>query len=528
MAGNAKRNVLLITADQWRADCLSAVGHPTVKTPNLDDFACEAVLFRNHFTVCVPCGPSRASLLTGMYLQNHRSCTNGTPLDERHTNIALEARGAGYDPVLFGYTDTSRDPRHTPLEIIRQHGFEGVLPGFRPELLLNLDFEPWRQDLKAKGYDISYSLFLPERSRKAPTGRDGPAAGIQQAHFAPARFRAKDSQTALVTSRVIDYLKRQGDKPDTDTGWFIHASYLRPHPPFIVPEPYHSMYWNEEELAPPVRAADFDNYRRSHPWLETEFSGAGKWNEAWMGSEFGSCAYERSLRRLRATYFGLVSKVDHYIGELLAHLKIIGAYDNTLIIITSDHGEMLGDHWLFGKRGFHDQSYHIPLMIRVPGSEAEGCRNAQVSAFTESVDIMPTILDWLDLPVPRQCDGASLMPFLTNDGAAPPDWRTEAHWEYDFREITDQQNEKALGLSLDECVLNVIRDERYKYVHFAALPPLFFDRLNDPEELHNLADEPEYERAMLDYARKLLSWRMNHDERVLTAMKLSRNGVVSR
>ena len=105
------RNVLLITVDQWRGDCLGVVGHPVVRTPNLDRLADEGVLFRRHYAQAVPCGPSRASLHTGQYLMKHRSALNGTPLDARFTNLALEARAAGYDPVLFGYTDASPDPR---------------------------------------------------------------------------------------------------------------------------------------------------------------------------------------------------------------------------------------------------------------------------------------------------------------------------------------------------------------------------------------------------------------------------------
>src|SRR5574338_1655208 len=105
------RKVLYISVDQWRGECLSAVGHPQVKTPNLDTLAADGVLFKRHYTVCAPCGPARTSLLTGMYLMNHRSGRNGTPLDARFTNVALEARKLGYEPALFGYTDTSLDPR---------------------------------------------------------------------------------------------------------------------------------------------------------------------------------------------------------------------------------------------------------------------------------------------------------------------------------------------------------------------------------------------------------------------------------
>src|SRR5690606_41247016 len=103
-------NILFITADQWRGECLSALGHPVVKTPQLVALAREGVLFRRHYANAVPCGPSRASLHTGMYRQNHRSGTNGTPLDARHTNWAKEAGATGYAPALLALTDTSKDP----------------------------------------------------------------------------------------------------------------------------------------------------------------------------------------------------------------------------------------------------------------------------------------------------------------------------------------------------------------------------------------------------------------------------------
>ena len=107
----SRRNVLFITVDQWRGDCLSALDHPVLETPSLDALADRGVLFANHWANAAPCGPSRACLYTGTYLHRNRSVLNGTPLDARFTNVALLARQAGYDPVLFGYTDTSVDPR---------------------------------------------------------------------------------------------------------------------------------------------------------------------------------------------------------------------------------------------------------------------------------------------------------------------------------------------------------------------------------------------------------------------------------
>ncbi len=161
---NEPLNVLFITADQWRGDCLSALGHPCLKTPNLDRLAAEGTLFARHYAQATPCGPGRASLYTGMYLQNHRSVVNGTPLDARHTNVALEARKAGHEPALFGYTDVSADPRMHHPEDPALHDYNGLLPGMTPVVWLKDDQLSWLADLRHKGYRIQpgrYGVFRP-------------------------------------------------------------------------------------------------------------------------------------------------------------------------------------------------------------------------------------------------------------------------------------------------------------------------------------------------------------------------------
>ena len=140
-------NLLLITADQWRADCLSAEGHPCVRTPRIDALAAAGVRFRRHFAQATPCGPSRASLHTGLYAMNHRSVTNGTPLDARHSNLAAELRKAGYRPVLFGYTDMSHDPRALPPDDPRLCTYEGVYPSFEIGLYLPENNAAWLDHL---------------------------------------------------------------------------------------------------------------------------------------------------------------------------------------------------------------------------------------------------------------------------------------------------------------------------------------------------------------------------------------------
>ena len=225
------------------------------------------------------------------------------------------------------------------------------------------------------------------------------------------------------------------------------------------------------------------------------------------GRGLGSAMSQAEVRQMRATYYGLMSEIDAQLGRVFQFLKDTGQWDNTLIVLTSDHGEQLGDHHLLGKIGYFDQSYHIPMIVRDPGAQADGTRGTIVTQFTETIDTMPTLLDWMGLPVPRTCDGRSLLPFV-HDGAAPPGWRSEVHYEFDFRDLFYSKPESALGLRMDDCSLAVTQDEHYKYVHFGAMAPLFFDLNADPGQLHNVAAQPSYAPLILKYAQKMLDWRL--------------------
>lgn len=498
-------NVIFITADQWRGECLSALGHPQVRTPNLDALAKEGVTFSRHYANAVPCGPSRASLHTGMYLQNHRSGTNGTPLDARHTNWAKEVAKAGYDPVLFGYTDTSQDPREEDPESPWLRTYEGPLPGIRPVCMMGTWPTPWTDYLKANGYEV------PDDIRYAYGHRaSGPDYEDGAPHPKPLLYPQAEDDTAFLVNRLIDYIAAQREP------FVAHLSLLRPHPPFVAPEPYNAMY-DPTSVPGFTRCATPDDEGRQHPWLAHQLS----------RRLFRAPANEKKLRRLKAVYYGLMSEVDAEIGRLIHFVKERGLWEKTLIIFTSDHGEQMGDHWLLGKCGYFDASYRIPLIIRDPRPGGDKSRGKIVTRFTENVDIMPTMLEALGLDSPVQCDGKALTPFLSGDGA-PSGWRTEAHWEFDFRDPADDAAEKALGLTLHQCTMNVIRDEKFKYVHFTKLPPLLFDLEKDPGEFVNRADDPAYLPVVLAYAQKMLSWRMNHDEQTLTHIALTDDGPVAR
>jgi len=507
-------NILFITADQWRGECLSMLGHPVVKTPCLDSLAKDSVTFKRHYAQATPCGPSRACLYTGMYLQNHRSLLNGTPLDARHTNVALEARKSGYQPALFGYTDTSLDPREFSAGENIPGGYEGVLPGMDPVVLMNSDWQAWRASLKEKSYAIP---DYPDGVFKTKSlSSDTKHKGIS---FAPALFKAEDSSAAFLADKVISYVSDKKNDP-----WFVHLSLYSPHPPFVAPEPFHAMY-DADDMPPPVRCASVQEEAGQHPWVDYYLS-----NQQIPGyprvekPSKAKTISDLDLRQIRATYFGMMSEVDVQIGRVLDHLKCLGCYDETLIIFTSDHGEQLGDHWMFSKFGYYDQTFHIPLIIHHPSRVANGARGSVVSSFTESIDVMPTILQAIGQDIPVQCDGCSLQPFLY--GAQPGNWRQEYHAEFDIRSAFNLKHENPLGMSRHNCSVNIIRDEHYKYVHFNGLPTVFFDLKDDPNEFRDRSADPAYQGHMLEYTGKMLSWRMQHDDPALTNMHIQVDGAV--
>lgn len=505
--------VLFITADQMQARCLSALGHPCVRTPHLDALAADGLLFTQHYAQCSPCGPARASLLTGLYLMNHRSGRNGTPLDARHTNLALEARRGGYDPVLFGYTDTSADPRGLAPEDPRLRGYEGVLPGMSVGVAMTEEVKPWRAYLKAKGYRVPprpLDIYASVGTSRAADGSERPRP----------IYTAEHSDSAFITDKVLEYLSVHTGEP-----WFVHAVFPRPHPPLIAPEPY-NVNVAREAVPSPRRHATAAREAEQHPYLAHLLERQRR-PGYYMGHPFNIQEVDAGpLADLCAIYYGLIEEVDAQVGRLVEHLKATGDYARTLIVFTSDHGEMLGDHWLFGKEGYFDPAYHVPLIIRDPRPAANAARGSRIGSFTESVDLMPTILEWLSLDIPAACDGVSLSPFL--EARPPPAWRTEAHWEYDFRDVADQTAEHALGLTSDRCALGVLRGERHKYVHFAGLPPLLFDLADDPGEFIDRAGDADYREILLDCAQRMLNWRMTHADRTLSNIFLGPDGPVSR
>jgi len=506
--------ILFIVIDQLRADCVQGALADAISLPNLQALMAEGVTFSKHYSVTVPCGPARASLLTGLYAMNHRSVRNGAPLDATLDTLPKELRKAGLEPLLFGYTDTSADPRGLSANDPALTSYEGVMPGFKELLVMQWDTSyPWVASLIAKGYSLPafdhahlYHPVSPESAR--------PAAITD-----PAPYRAEDSDTAFLTDQAIAALSLRQREP-----WCAHVNYIRPHPPFVAPAPYNAMYVRDA-LPKPVAAPSVSDERAVHPIIDATFAKPDRPSLVTGFDLPWDAMTADQVQDVRAVYLGLVTEVDAAIGRLVESLKTSGQYDDTLIVVTADHGEMLGDHWLWEKTCFYDPAFHVPLIILDPRRRETA--GQVVETFTESIDIAPTLLDWLGKEAPLGFDGRSLLPFL--DGRSPESWRDHVFAELDLgdpeRPTCYQEH---LGLSMNRCNLSILREKRLKYVHVNGdLPPLLFDMIDDPGETRNLAGDPAYAPEILRLARRMIDHRMTHADHRLSRLKLTDQGVIA-
>lgn len=481
MNPNQRPHILLITLDQFRGDALSSAGHPLVQTPHLDDLASNGVRFARHYTQSTPCAPGRAGLYTGMYQMNHRVVANGTPLDKRFDNVALLANRAGYTSVLFGYTDQSIDPRlTTSADDRRLSTYEGLLPGFEWVLNLSEDHQPWLDHLATEGYDVSgghLELLATEHERPAEVG-----------------------VSAFTTDRLIEWMDANIDSPSP---WFIHASYLRPHPPYSAPGVFSDLY-DPAEVGTPIAA--HEERHGLHDFLLQYLHTAAPTDPD-------------ELAHLRSQYFGLISAVDCEIGRLTDYLRQTGNWENTIIVITADHGEQLGDHGLKEKVGYFEESHHIPLIWRDPHQPQN--HGSVVNHFTESIDVLPTLAEVVGHPIPRQCDGHPLTDFVRGD--TPTAWRTSAHWEFDWRHMlipaakTGWPRDKRLATHH----LAVLRRDDAAYVQFGDGSSLCFDLAADPTWRTPVTDP----HTILAMAQEMLVWRGVHTDRTNTDLLMRDGGV---
>ena len=472
-----RKNILLITLDQFRGDSLGRVGHPVVQTPALDHLAANGTLLTRHYSQSSPCAPGRASLYTGLYQMNHRVLANGTPLDNAFDNVARMAVRNGYAPALFGYTDQSVDPRVTlSPDDPRLLSYEGVLPGFELVLDLTQEFTPWTSMLEAKGVDTSVGLI-----KLLATENERPTAL---------------SVSTFLTDEFLHW------HTNRDEPWFAHLSFFRPHPPYSAAGEFATMY-DPDTVPMPIAPAD-----ERHPLHEYLLS--SKTN--------GAPTDEAKLRKMRAQYYGMISEVDTQLARIWDALKRSGEWDNTMIVITSDHGEMLGDHGLREKVGYWEESHHIVGIVRDPSlTESHG---KVVTQFTENVDILPTLCEFLGAEVPTQCDGRSLYPVMTSNKVE--DWRDHAAWEFDWSHVFVDMDDASWNWSRDltRCSLAVLRSETHGYVQFADGEFLCFDLEADPTWRTPETDI----KKVFELSRIMNAWRMQNNRHEFTGFIVADGG----
>jgi arylsulfatase A-like enzyme len=499
-----KKNVLFIMCDQLRFDYLSCCGHPVLKTPHIDSLAARGVRFTRAYVQSPVCGPSRMSTYTGRYMRSHGSHWNGWPLRVGVPTLGDHLKAIGVRNVLVGKTHMTADREGLERlgidakSIIGVHvsqcGFEpyerddGLHPDGRPR--------PAYDDyLRAHGFDARNPW---EQWANSGEGEDGsilsgwPLANSGHA----ARVDEQHSETPYMTGRAMDFMLEARDDPRP---WCLHLSYIKPHWPYIAPEPYASMY---KGMAVPPAIRSHEERANAHPVFR-----------AFMDLRVSRNFSEQGVREtVIPAYMGLVKQIDDQLGRLFGFLDEEGLATTTMIVFTSDHGDYLGDHWLGEKDLFHDMSVKVPLIVYDPSPEADATRGLVSDALAEAIDLAPTFLEYFGGEPPAHVlEGRSLTPLL--HGKTPATWREFAFSEYDYAMLEPRLT---LDRPLRECRLFMVADRRYKLMHAVGYRPMLFDLEADPDELVDLGAHPDYADVRARLTDALVHWSLTGHNAVAT------------
>jgi len=435
-------NIMIIMADQLRADALGCYGNSIVQTPNIDRLAAEGVRFENCFVQNPVCMPSRSTIMTGRYPHVHRCVANGIKLSEDETTYPKVFRDAGYQTSAHGKIHLIPKQNRHLYGNYHSYGFQVVnlAEGDRscPD-----DYHAW---LKRTNADV-YEAWLKMHYTHKPI----PNATPEELH-----------EATWIRTQATNFMQHNLNEP-----FLLYMSFFDPHPSLDPPLNFLDMY-DPADMPSPAQC------EREHEDKPPYFA---EW--AKHKADFTDWDWKRA----KAAYYGLVSLVDKQVGEAVRTLEELGLRDNTLVLFMSDHGELLGDHGYMEKGAFYyDCSVRVPLIISWPARLPQGrC----ISSLVQGLDIAPTLFDFAGIEIPRSVQGQSLRPLCTGERDK-------------IRDYVLIEDKGALRVPLFENVhAHTIRTERYKLTHYVGEGwGLLFDLIEDPDEFVNRYHDKSYESVV--------------------------------
>lgn len=486
---NQSPNLLFIYTDEQRFDTLAAYGNDQIEMPNLNRLADQACVFDRAYVTQPVCTPSRSSLLTGLYPHNNGCLANNQLLDPGIRCLPEMLPDGRYATAHFGKW-------HLGDELFAQHGFDHWIS-------IEDQYNPWFRPGRDQTAVSDYCQWLLAKGLRPENGRD---FSRQEA----ARLPESLSKPAFLAEQAARFIREQQDRP-----FCLYVNFLEPHMPFTGPR---DGQYAPERIPLPL---NFDSPPTGRNHLRSRLFHA----EYAAGDMFGCRSSDPdSMRGLIARYWGLCSQVDAHCGIILDALRDRGLWDDTIIVFTSDHGDMMGSHQLIAKCLMYEEAIRVPMLIKLPGQRQLRRINGPVS----QVDLVPTLLQLMGVEPSDKLDGASQADAMLSGAAVQQDVVVEWNGSNSGMGPDDLKRislpEAGLHLDSRERLAMAVRDPlrtllsgdgRWKFNMSPALGQHeLFDLQNDPGERENIFGHPDVAALTADLMQRLRHWQQRFGDRV--------------
>ena len=474
-----KLNLLYILTDQQRADTMSCYGNTLIDTPAMNALASGSFVFENAYVTQPVCTPSRATQLTGLYPHASELLACNIPLPEEIPTIA--------ELVSDDYTCGYYGKWHLGDEIFAQHGFT-------ERVATEDSYRRYYSNEEKFTHLSEYHDFLIDQ------GLTPDSESMGQKVFSRAFEADLDdhlTKAAYLGDKSAEFIN---DRADTDDPWMLMVGFLEPHPPHTGP--YNDMYdpesipTGESFMKPPDK-----NSARL-----TRVMGA-----YYMESEDYGCdmSTEEGWKQLKARYWGNVTLVDRALAKILAALEESGQAENTIVVLTSDHGEMMGDHGILGKTVMYEESIKVPMVVRVPWLNQD---QKNVPGNFSHIHIVPTLLSLMGQPIPENLSGRDITPVLEGGDSLENE---DVFIEWNRSDGHPIPGEAEVNPQMGSPWRTIVTAERWKLNMSPDDQCELFDLNSDPSEMVNLYDDPTQASRANDLARRLKRWQQENDDEVL-------------